>query len=420
MTISGSDILAVTRSVTKEWTKQRKAEERNARARFSREYIYSDRVNFTEVVDEILPPAYAFASGGGQYSVSKRQLYYACREEFKNYTGRELEYDYFAQTLLVQYLNRNSDLGWRITADPRGTLTIPGADHTTRIPVGTVQIDNHLSTARVSPDPYEEAEGEQFETEWPSLAAGHRYQAVLYIEKEGFGPLLEEARIAERFDLAIMSCKGQSVVAARRFVDEVCAAGGGVPLLVVHDFDKAGFEISQRLTTVSEWAEVYDRVAYEFQNDIDVTDLGLRLADVDQYQLHGKAERCAFKGHFAGDSIATKEEQAFLRSGQRVELNALSSPQFVEWLEAKLKQHLPNRLIPDDDVLADAYRRALAIAAINRAIDGAREEAVEEARAAAVPASLRRQLKKAMKDSPGAWDKVLYDLVAESCDPEGS
>jgi hypothetical protein len=408
-------ILAAVTKPTKEWTKQRKAEERG-RSRYSRAYVYSDRVNFTEVVDEILPPAYAFASGGGQYSVSKRQLYYACREEFKNYTGRELEYDYFAQTLLVQYLNRNSDLGWRITADPRGTLTIPGADHTTRIPVGTVQIDNHLSRAKVSPDPYEEAEGEQFKTEWQSLAAGHRYQAVLYIEKEGFGPLLEEARIAERFDLAIMSCKGQSVVAARRFVDEVCAAGGGVPLLVVHDFDKAGFEISQRLTTVSEWAEVYDRVAYEFQNDIDVTDLGLRLADVDQYQLRGKAEQCQFKGHFARDSIATPEEQEFLRSNRRVELNAFSSPQFVEWLEAKLTQKLPGRLIPNDDVLADAYRRALAIAMINRAIDQVRDEAIEKAQAAPVPESLRQQLKKAMKESPGAWDKVLYDLAAESCD----
>jgi hypothetical protein len=33
----------------------------------------------------------------------------------------------------------------------------------------------------------------------------------------------------------IMSCKGQSVVAARRFVDEVCALGRGVPLLTAHE-----------------------------------------------------------------------------------------------------------------------------------------------------------------------------------------
>ena len=72
--------------------------------------------------------------------------------------------------------------------------------------------------------------------------------------------MIEQARIAERFDIATLSCKGQSVVAARRLVDHVCRVGGGVPLFIVHDFDKAGFEISKCLTTVSEWAEMNDRV----------------------------------------------------------------------------------------------------------------------------------------------------------------
>src|SRR5262245_26177275 len=69
------EILGITEKVTKEWTKQRKAEERGRRSRSSREYVYSERVYFTEVAAQILPPAYAHASGGGKYSVAKRQLY---------------------------------------------------------------------------------------------------------------------------------------------------------------------------------------------------------------------------------------------------------------------------------------------------------------------------------------------------------
>ena len=46
---------------------------------------------------------------------------------------------------------------------------------------------------------------------------------MLYIEKEGFDPLIEQAQIAERHDLAIMSCKGMSVTAARELVDRTCA-----------------------------------------------------------------------------------------------------------------------------------------------------------------------------------------------------
>jgi hypothetical protein len=405
-----NDLLSVTTAVTKEWAKQRKAEERG-RSRHSREYVYSDRVHFTDVADAILPDGYAYASGG-RYSVSKRQLYYAVREQFKEKTGRELEWNYFAGTLLVQYRNRHPEAEeWKITADPRGTLTIPNCGHENRIPCGTILIDRYLNQAAKSPDAFDI--DAYVQTEWPSVAAGQRYQAVLYIEKEGFEPVLQEARIAERFDLAILSCKGQSVVAARKLVDEVCRVDGGVPLFVVHDFDKAGFEISQRLTTVSDWAEEFDRVTYRFKNTINVVDLGLRLDDVRQYNL--AHETCRFRGHFASDLICTAEEQEYLRSGRRVELNAFTSPQFVEWLEAKLTAHLPGgRMIPANDVLALAYRRAVALARLNAAIEEIQEEAVEEAESLKIPKGLRRRLRKAMKTADGPWDEVLYRMAEEA------
>src|SRR5262245_10267533 len=125
MSIEAEDILAVVTAVTKKWTQQRKAEERGRRSRYSRIYTYSDRVNFTDVAAAILPGAYQHASGGGRYTVSKRQLFYACRDQFRAKTGRDLECGYFAGTLLVQYLNRHpaETASWKVTADPRGTLT---------------------------------------------------------------------------------------------------------------------------------------------------------------------------------------------------------------------------------------------------------------------------------------------------------
>jgi hypothetical protein len=96
-------------------------------------------------------------------------------------------------------------------------------------------------------------------------------------------------------------------------------------------------------------------------------------------------------------------------------LNAFTAPQFIEWVETKLTQHLGSkRWMPNDDVLADAYRRALAVATINKAIEEATETAVEQARSAKVPKGLRQQLQRALKDSPQeAWDKALYEMVAE-------
>jgi len=199
-------------------------------------------------------------------------------------------------------------------------------------------------------------------------------------------------------------------------VDKVCRAHGGVPLFVAHDFDKSGFEISQRLTKVSDWAEDNDRVTYRFKNQINVTDLGLKLTDVQEYGLTD--EQCVFNGHFARDSICTDEEKDFLRSGRRVELNAFTSPQFVEWLENKLtEQGLGKRLIPDDDVLADAYRRALAVAETNIAIEQASETAIENAESAKIPKTLRRMLKKQMKGSMEAWDTALYEIAKSKVYP---
>jgi hypothetical protein len=413
MTINAADIQGVTNSVLRSWTKQRKAEERGSRTLLSRDFIFSaERVNFMDAAEAILPRAYEHVSGNGRYPVAKRQLYYACRQNIKDRTGRELEAGYFSQTLLVKYLNLHPDetATWKITADPRGTLTIPNTEHDVRIPCGTLAIEEHLDSTRKTVGELE-YEDVAVSSEWPLLKQGERYQAVLYIEKEGFEPLLEEAKIADRYDLAILSCKGQSVVAARQFVDQVCRMDGGVPLLIAHDFDKAGFEIAQRLTTISPSAEATNRVAYRFENQINAIDIGLRLTDVEQYELG--SETVEFKGHFARDSICTAEERDYLRSGRRVELNAFTSPQFIEWLQTKLtEQGLGKRLVPADDVLEAAYRRAIGITHFNSVIEGAVEEANRLADEALIPKTLKRQLHKAMKDRPDeAWDKTLYRLI---------
>ena len=133
MTIDANEILSVTKSVTKEWTKQQSRRPRPA-------FGTQPRLRLLRPGEPhrsgkpILPGAYAHASGNGRYSVSKRQLYYASRDKFRELTGREIEAQYFSQTLLVQYQNRQPEetAHWKITADPPGTLTIPNASHQVR------------------------------------------------------------------------------------------------------------------------------------------------------------------------------------------------------------------------------------------------------------------------------------------------
>jgi hypothetical protein len=44
------------------------------------------------------------------------------------------------------------------------------------------------------------------------------------------------------------------------------------------------------------------------------------------------------------------------RSTRRVELNAMTSPQFISFVERKLNEHGVKKIVPEDNDLADAYR----------------------------------------------------------------
>ena len=105
--------------------------------------------------------------------------------------------------------------------------------------------------------------------------------------------ILEAAKIAERYDLAIMSTKGMSVTAARTLVEDLCGRRR-LKLLVLHDFDVAGFSIKQTLVTSNR--------RHYFRHAINFIDLGLRLADVEEMGLD--AEPTSNKGD--DDAIARR------------------------------------------------------------------------------------------------------------------
>ena len=94
------------------------------------------------------------------------------------------------------------------------------------------------------------------------------FGAVLYVEKEGFMPLFERVKLAKRYDIAIMSSKGMSVIAARKLADGICSEYD-IPLLVLHDFDSAGIIIKDTLEN--------DTRRYSYTSAPNVIDLGLQL-----------------------------------------------------------------------------------------------------------------------------------------------
>jgi hypothetical protein len=390
-------ILFGLRTVTKDWAKQRKAEERDASRRAYR-YQRLVRVrewSIKEVAYEVMDQAYLKASANGTLVTTARQVMYAARPLIQQRTDKRLDDQYFTQQLLPNYINARG-VPWDIVFDDRGHFREP---HTGRsIGLGTLAVRDYLGN--MHEPQFDEAEFSEAEVK--TYGPECRFGAVLFIEKEGFLPLLQQAGIAKRYDLGVMSTKGMSNTAARRLVDDMCGQHQ-IPLLVLHDFDKSGFSI---LGTLSE-----SNRRYLFRHQISVIDLGLRLDDIDGLQSEDVFDRgspAKIRENLRSNG-ATAEEIEFLLE-QRVELNALASDELVAFIERKLAEQGIAKVIPRKEQLGEAYRLFVRGARIEEIITAALEEQTDEK--IDVPADLDERVRQHINEHPKVrWDRAV-NLIA--------
>jgi len=393
-------IVQCTESVTKAWCKQVKAEERHISARLNREDALTkkSKVSIKDAAYQCMEAAYKKASGGGIYPAHARQIMYAARPFVQEITGLDLDDKYFIKTLLPSYIEEKG-VSWNIVYDARGHFTEPHTGHT--VALGTLAVREYLKG--ISGHRVESLDFDIAENYYPTFGPKNRYQTILFIEKEGFMPLFEQIKLAERYDLAIMSTKGTSVTASRELIDCLCRDGNDVRLLVLHDFDKAGFSILQTLTN--------DTWRYKFDNKVEVIDLGVRLGDIDGLSVERVQHIGDDPAKNLRDNGASEDEIKFLLT-QRVELNAFTSDQFVTWLEAKLKAHGVVKVVPDDQTLERAYKRIQRMTEVQKVIDQAIFE-MEEADLD-TPDDLADRIRAIQADSPTlTWDAALKIIVSD-------
>jgi hypothetical protein len=411
-----TDIIDVVREGTKLWKRTKKAEERSPSSRsFRRVRMTREKTTgFKEAAWEIMEKAYLKASGNGEYPANARQIMYAARPHIQAATGKPLISNYFTQTLLPDYLHENDCTDWDCVWDSSGHAGEPHGG--CRFGLGHVEVRQYLAGLH---DPSIIDAGfspAKVDITGPS----GNYGALLFIEKEGFDSLLKKREIANRFDICIMSTKGMSVTAARELADNICS-DYDIPLLLLHDFDKTGFAIAGTIQR--------DTRRYEFQNKIETIDLGLTLDDVkaerldSEYQYHAKGDKSALMDNLR-ENGATEEEIEFmfrdfdrLRSTRRVELNAMTSPQFIKFVERKLRENKIAKIIPDQKLLAKTYvamerGRRLEVEA----------ETIEEEidmKGFKVPRDLKRIVQEELKKNPSIrWDAAIAAIIRQSADNE--
>jgi hypothetical protein len=406
--------------VAKRWLKEKRRadRERDSRQRQQERFFQASapkRLSLKEAAFQVMEEAYLHASGNRADPANARQVMYAARPRVLELTGGVCwsKSSYFTQTLLPNFIDAHPEVAkdWDVVYDARGHLIEP---HTGRqIDLGTLAVRAYVrdwvSAVPEAPKPV------TVPYDCPTAGPANRYRFALFVEKEGFYPLLKRHRIADRYDVAIMSTKGMSVTAARELVETLSEQG--VTILVLRDFDKSGFSILDTLRT--------DSRRYTFRSSPNVIDIGLRLTDVQEWGLEPLAEPVYYPGkkdprERLRAQGATEEECSFLvsqgRSGRRVELNAFTSPRFIEFVEYKFKRVGVRKVVPDAEALARAYRRAHVLARIGGAIDDVMAEVenlAEDGVKLEVPRGLKAEVARRLKGTDRAWDEVLVDIMRE-------
>jgi hypothetical protein len=404
------------------WTKLKAKVRREGRQRAleeDRERRKQRPISVKEAAWQVMEAAYLKASDQGRLPANARQIMYAARPEIIRLTGKEKPWkhsSYFTQHLLPDFLEAHLALtaDWDVVFDARGHFREP---HTAvEFGMGTLEVREYcflwkskLETTVTAPEL-----AHAIETQGP----WSRYKHVLFIEKEGFTPLLDRAQLQARYDVGLMSTKGMTVTAARWLIEKLSKAG--VTLLVAHDFDKSGLEILHKFTA--------DTRRYRYTSTPMVIDLGLRLEEALAMGL--EREPVTYdsgvnpKVHLR-ECGATEAECAFLVQGRtadekqwygdRIELNAMDSRQFLDWLERKLQEAGVKKVIPEEDVLATAYRRQRRIAKLQKLIDAAMAETDDDA---PIPDDLVEQIRERITGKEEAWDDALWGIAQEQLDEE--
>jgi hypothetical protein len=303
---------------------------------------------------------------------------------------------------LVIGLLRIDGVGWDVVYDARGHFEEP---HTNRsIGCGTIEVRNYLHAMKkpgILPAEFSDANID-------IIGPDGNFSSVLFCEKEGFNPLFKAVNLANRFDLMIISTKGVSVTAARKLIDEICG-GYGVPLFILHDFDVAGFQILGTLQR--------DTRRYQFSNAFEVIDLGLRLADIAGLEREpAAATRTSadiLRAQLAENGATNAEIDILLND--RVELNAMTSDALIEMIERKLKDYGLEKVIPDNDLLAETYRAFHSSHQLREKFKEIEDEFEEEDNEIQVPENLKEQVRAVLAEHGDLrWDDAIQIVLDET------
>jgi len=259
-------------------------------------------------VAEVMTEAIRRQRGGTDLPFSARSLFYKIRPLVQAYTDAELTDTYCTQQLLPEW-QREHGVIEGLYYEARGELHEPHGGQT--VALGTREV-------RLYRPP------------------GWCYDKILVVEKAGLWPVLMASRIADRYDMAVITSEGFSSTACRAMLADLPA---GCRVFSLHDADIAGYNLSAIL------GEETRRMP---GHQVEVTDLGLTVAAAIELGLPPETFARQKKLPARLEPRLTPAEREWFGGReerycpgtwtcQRVELNAFSSPGLIAYIESGLQ-----------------------------------------------------------------------------------
>jgi hypothetical protein len=283
-------------------------------------------------------------AGGGKHRYRQRQLFYTLNDVATKKGLEAVSWSWFCK-VIGEYENQQGADVPGMVRDDRGVVYHPHLGET-------------LSLGTLSVEAYEHPK-------W-------LFNKVLYCEKEGFLDVLKADRWPERHDCALLTSKGYPTRAARDLLDLLGDTGEELLFFAIHDGDAYGsciFEALQEATLARPARRVHIiNVGVEPWQGLE---MGLHVENVKQKEgKRGKKHKPV--GRYIIEKGAQWEDWLQTR---RVELNSMSSPQFLGWLDEAMATHGRGKLIPAAEVMHDHLTQK-AHALVKEAV---RERVLEEA-----------------------------------------
>ncbi len=335
-----------------------------------------------EIVRDGLDRAVAVVSGNGQSRFSLRQLFYQVRPFILRELGIEPDYNTFTSSITTIEAELGHDIRG-LYRDARGTLYHPHTGE--EIAIGTLSVERYKRP------------------EWT-------FNKILYSEKEGLFEGLKDARWPERHDCAMVTGKGTASRAIRDVLDLLGDTAEELTFFCIHDADASGTLIYQSLQ---------EQTKARASRRVRIVNLGLEPEEGLAMGL--EVEHVKEHDSRLGVAAYVEPEWADWLQHNRIELNAMTTPQLIEWLDRKMSEQDGAKLVPPVEVLREKLgnavekqiRQKLTAQVLEEAgIDEMVEDEVER-RADAIQAAsdkIDTDTREALRAAPAQW---WADYVAD-------